>query len=216
MTPAELYTIVRNQCAESSSEFWSESEIYSLMSNGERIIAQKLGLKEVNSSFTSVTSTKTYAIGTVLSLTVGPITRVTYDSYHLKRIDINQLDDVEGNAYGGITLVGQPRYYYRYGGNIGFSPTPDSDKSIEVFFKQVPPVVTTASTYFTIQDDYTGYIEDWVLYRMFLKDQQTRDMAIVHKNQWDENLKTVEEDFSRKKYRDGPPQVIINSSMVTE
>jgi hypothetical protein len=216
MTPSELYTIIRNQCAEDSTEFWGEDEIYSLISTGEKILAQRLGMVEKNSSFTSTTNTKTYSIASNLCSTVGTITRLTYDSYRLSGMDINGLDDIEGKAYGGVTLYGNPTHYYRYGDELGFSPTPDAAKTISVYFNAVPATITTASTAFSIPSEYAEYIADYALYRMFMKDQELRSEAAAYKEQWDENIENINNERLQKKHHDVYPSVIINEAIVNE
>jgi hypothetical protein len=213
MTPSELYTIVRNQCGESSTNFWSESEIYSLMGMGERIIAQVIGNIEVNTSITTVTSTKEYDVSSYVS---GVLTRVEWDSYRLQGIDINEVDNVEGMAYGGVTQEGYPVYYYYYGNTIGLSPTPDDAKTLEFYYRTDPATVTTASVAFSIPDEYTQDISDYVLYRMFLKDQELQNEAILYKNQWNENVNRIRLHWNDRKKLDQPLFVNMWSPLVEE
>lgn len=216
-TPAEVYAVIRNQCAESGTDFWGESEIYSLMSMGEHILAHRLGVNEASTSFSSVTNTKTYSIASSLSNTsLGVLTRVTYDSYRLQAVDINEFDNIEGMAYGGVTVTGKPEYYYRYGDTLGFSPTPDESKVIALYHQATPAKITTASTAFTVPDEYTDYIADYALYRMFLKDQELQNEAIIHKKQWDENLVIISNNWTKTRNRDRVPTVRIYEPLVDE
>lgn len=216
MNPSEVYTHVRNQCAESSEEFWTEDEIYSLISMGEHIIAQKLGVIEMASYFTTASGTKLYSLASNISNTVCEIRRVEYDSYHLEGININDLDEVEGTAYGGVTVQGSPTSYYRYGNSIGFSPTPDTAKKVDIYFTTVPRPVTGTSSVFTIPDEYTGSIINYALYRMFLKDSELSKEASAYKAEWNEDLNRITIAWSDKKNRDQYPEVRINTSLVEE
>lgn len=213
MTPSAVYTAIRNQCAETSTEFWGEAEIYTLMSIAEKQIAQRIGNIEISTSITSTTGTKTYSISSFVS---GVITRLTYDSYRVQGISINEIDDVEGKAYGGVTLTGQPEYYYRYADVIGFSPTPDDAKEIKIFYRDTPAAVTTSSTAFSIPNEYTDYIQDYCLYRMFLKDSELRDESIIYKKQWDENIGIINNHYTNRKNKDRLIQVIVNDPMVED
>lgn len=215
MTPTEVYTVVRNQCAESATDFWGEAEVYTLMSMGEKLIAQRIGLLEKTTSFSSVTGTKVYNIASALSTTsLGVLTRVTYDSYRLQGVDVNEFDAIEGNAYSGVSVVGQPEYYYRYGDTLGFSPTPDASKTITLYHKANPVAVTTASSGFSIPEEYSEYIIDYTLYRMFMKDQELQNEAIVYKKQWDENIITITNNFSNVKNRDRVNTVRVYTPLV--
>lgn len=211
MTPAEVYAAIREQCAESSDEFWTEDEIYRLMSEGERRISRFSEMCENTSAFTSVTNTKEYTVSSVLSATIGTIVRVTYDSYPLTLVNINDIDDVEGTAYGGVTIIGQPEYYYRYGGKIGFSPTPDDAKAVSVSFNEIPAAVTTASTAFTIPEEYADYIPDYALYRMFLKDQELRSVAVEYLRSWNSGLVDIKKELDQKKYDRRDNVVVVES-----
>lgn len=213
MTPSEVYTIIRNQCGESATDFWSESEIYSLMAVAERIIARRCGILETNSAFTSVTGTKTYGIASYISSVVSKINRVEYDSYRLEGIGLNDIDDIEGMAYGGVTVSGSPEYYYRYGNTIGFSPTPDDAKEVKVYFNAVPDVITTASTAFSIPDDYSDMIPDYCLYRMFLKDQELRNEALMYQKQWFDNLSDIINENSSRRKGDSVTTVVVNNPL---
>ena len=211
MTPVEVYSLVRNQCAETSVEFWTENEIYSLMSIAEKQIAQRIGNIEAKTSLTTTTSTKTYSIASSVS---GIITRLTYDTYRLEGININEIDTVEGKAYGGVTIIGQPEYYYRYGDTLGFSPTPDSSHTVDIYYRATPVTVTTSSTAFTVPSEYTQYIPDYCLYRMMLKDQELRNEAVAYKGQWDENLRIINNHHRSKKTQDTISRVVIHDPMV--
>jgi len=194
MTPSEVYTLVRRQCDESDTTFWGEDETYQLMSVGEGIIAQKIGLIQSTYTVTTVTGTRGY------TAPVGTVVRMTWDEVKLNKIDINKIDEYEGEAYGGITSQGYPVRYYQFGNSVYLSPIPDSDKTLKSYYYGYPATLTSASSAFSIPEEYGQLTADYALWRMFIKDQQMTHEALAFKEAWESGLKTVLMDWSRRKY----------------
>jgi len=202
MTPSDVYTLIRNQCDESETTFWGEDEIYQYMSMGESIIAKKLGLIEK-----SHTTTTSIGVRGGYSAPAGVITRATWDEVSLKCVNHNDIGKIEGEAYGGVTTTGNPRYYYVYGEEINLSPIPASAKTLKTMYRGYPDAVTTASTGWSIPEDYGQHIADFALWRMFLKDQEMKETAIAFKNEWNEGLKDIERDWQQRRDRNMFPVV---------
>lgn len=196
MVPADVYTLIRRQCDETDTTFWGESEVYGLMSVGEGIIAQKIGLIESTYTVTTVTGTRGY------TAPAGTIIRATYDEVKLKQIDINEIDDAEGETYGGVTTQGTPEYYYLWGTSMYLSPIPNDAKAVKSYYYGYPAAVTTASTTWSIPNDYGQYVADYALWRMMLKDQEMSREAAAYEKSWNSHIVEIESDWKRRKYRD--------------
>lgn len=147
---------------------------------------------------------------------VGTIVRLKWDDYRCSKIDINQLDDLEGQAYGGITVTGQPDSYYTFGGMLGFSPIPDSSSNVSIYHYGVPTAVSSSSTSFTIIDNYVQYIPDYCLWMMFIKDQQLENEAAFYKQKWDSSLNLINHDHKQRKYRDRVALPVVSDVLFTE
>jgi hypothetical protein len=196
MNPATVYTQIRAQCNETadSSGLWSDSEILRHMSVGETIISQTVPCCQDTSSFAAINGTREYNLGS----TVGPIFRLTYDSVRLQRIDINDLEDVEGSAYGGIDSSGSPEYYYQYNSTIGMSPIPDGTKTIQMWFQAIPAEIdSSTATAWTIPDRYGSYITSYALWQMFVKDQQLAETAVAYKAEWQDGIDRIRADWNK-------------------
>ena len=203
MTPSEVLTDIRNQINEQSAGFYSDEEIYAYMWNGEKILAETTGCAETtDSTLTTVAAQREYTIPS----TVATLLRVEYDSYKLKKIDLTQLDQIEGKTYGGITTSGDPVYYYEFGNKIGLSSIPTAAKTLKLWVIAIPTKLTSTSTAFTIPNRYGDYLTDYCLFRMWAKDQQN-DMADRFENRWEKNLSTVESKWKDVKFRDNYIQV---------
>ena len=205
MTPAQVWTQIRQQANETTPAYWSDSEILVHMSNAESIIAQKLGVIQDSTSFTTGDGTREYTLGA----TVGVIRRLTYDSVKLDNIGLDAIGDYEGEAYGGIDATGTPEYYYRWGDKVGFSPIPDEAKTVAVYHEAVPVMIdSTAATTWTIPAKYGQYVTSYALWQMFTKDQQLNEEAVLYNKQWTDGLAVVEHDSAQTKYGE-PRQVKV-------
>lgn len=196
MVPADVYTLIRRQCDETDTTFWGESETYGLMSVGEGIIAQKIGLIETTYTVTTVTGTRGY------TAPAGTIIRNTYDEEKLKQIDINDVDELEGSTPGGVTTQGTPIRYYLWGNSMYLSPIPNDAKTVRAYYYGYPAAVTTASTTWSIPNEYGQYVADYALWRMMLKDQELSMEAAAYERSWNSALVEIESDWNRRKYRD--------------
>lgn len=212
MTPSELYTHIRGQCAENSTDFWSSAEVYRLMSAAERQIVSLCGTNEVTTTFSTAIGTKEY----IRPAGVEIIERVLYDSCPISKISIKQLSDIEGEAYGGVVMSGPAEFYYEYANKIGFSPTPDLVKTVTLYYQGTPAELTSSSTSFSIPQWYVYYLVDYCLYYMFLKDQASANLAMVYKNNWLENLKIIEYETNKLKSKNYTNSPIVTQDIFVE
>jgi len=205
-TPAIIFSQIRNQANESSAAFWSDAEIYQLMTDGENLVSTELGCTQDSTSFSTGDGTREYTIGSDM----GRVHRLTWDTLRLRQIDINQLDELEGNSYGGSTdQTGQPEYYYLYGSLLGFSPVPQSTKNCSIYYNKIPTAISVSSTSFTIKQQYAYPITSYCLWMMFVKDQQLQEEASFYQRKYYEDLKTCNHDWYKYQYDDRYPQVNV-------
>ena len=174
MTPNEVYTLVRNQVAETSPSFWGESEIYSLLSNAEALLASEIDCTEVTATDVSAPNVREYTRPTAALR----ISRITWDNTKLKKINFTDVDKIEGDTQD----FGDPVYYYEYGSSIGIVPTPTQVKTIKYYYLKKPVALSASSTAFTIPSEFGQYLVDFVLYYMLLKDQS--ELAQTHIQLW--------------------------------
>lgn len=204
--PSIIFSQIRNQANEATSAFWSDDEIYRLMSEGENLISTELGCSEATTSFSTSDGTREYTVDD----NVGRVHRLTWDTLRLRAIDVNQLDSLEGSSYGGSTdTTGQPEYYYRYADVIGFSPVPQETKPCAVYYMKVPTAITNLSTTFSIKGQYAYPIVSYCLWMMFVKDQQLQNEAAFYRQKYYEDLRSCNHDWYKYQYDDRYPQVNV-------
>lgn len=185
MTPADLITTVRDQVYESSASFWTDAELYRYATQAEQEIADLVECSEATDATTStVSGTQEYAKPTDCEY----IKRVTWDGMPLKRIDFRDKDTVSNVGYGTTTdTSGQPEYYYEWGANVGVFPVPTTAKTLKFWYVSKPAALSAASTAFTVPNLFHSALVDYVLYRMYAKDQDDQRSGF-HKTLWDEGI----------------------------
>ena len=153
------------------------------MWHGEIEIADHVKCMERTTSTTTVTATSSYT----LTSDCDYLNRVLWNNYKLKRIDYSELQMLDQPGYGSTYITGKPTHYYVYGESIGLWPIPDSSKSLRYYYYAQPAEVTTDSTVFSIPSMFHPYIQDYVLWRAYAKDQDD-GRAVFHKKIWEENM----------------------------
>lgn len=210
-TPAQILTTVRSQIAEVEAGYFTDDEIRSYMWQGECELAKLLQCTETNSSTTStVVGTREYAQPT----NIINIYRVTWDSFPLTKINVNEVDIVEGAAYAYTGSQGSPLYYYEDRNYIGLSPIPNAIKTLKVYYTAEPAEITSSSTAFTIPAIFGFYLSDYCLYRMYIKDADA-ERARFHLDRWNEYLLKAQSEYKRQK-RSNKRVIVKDSSILPE
>jgi hypothetical protein len=169
MTPSDVLSRVRDQLAETTAAFWTNAELYRYMADGEREVNLMVSYNIVVTAATTTTGTSGYALpSSCLS-----VMRLTYDGVPLRKTDRNlrDRDALDMPSYGGTLQSGSPTHFYEFTGYAYLWPTPDAAKTINYFFLKDPTEVASGTTAFTIPANYHNCLQDYVLYRAYLKDQ---------------------------------------------
>lgn len=197
MTPATVLATVRDQVVEVSPDFWTDAEIYRYMSAAESIINSMLGCYEVSGFDTTVSDLESYDVPTRFVY----FTHVQFDSVKLKQITFRDREAMENIGYGGTISTGNTHSYILYGNEILLYPIPDRSASLYYRYIADPADITSSSTTFSIPVAMTNFIADYVLYRMYAKDQEA-DRSIYHKKLWDEGLARCSDIWSKRNQSD--------------
>jgi hypothetical protein len=188
---------VRNQIFEASAAFWTDAEIYGYLSDAEYLLASEVNCTQViDTSITTIIGTQEYA----MPATIMRIQRLLWDTVKMKAIDLTQLDSIQYPTYGGSTVTGNPVYYYLYASLIGFYPIPASAAAVKIYGMKRPTAVSAAQQSFTIPDELIPYLDDYVLYRCYLKDQDGK--ADVHLALWNKNIEKAKSAWSDDRFFD--------------
>jgi len=180
-----------------NAAFWTDVEIYGYLSDAEYLLASEVNCSQTtDSSVTTVIGTQEYSIPS----TIMRIQRLTWNSVKMKAIDLTQLDQVGYPQFGGSTVTGNPIYYYLFGGLIGFYPIPSSAAIIKIYGMKRPASVSSVQTSFTIPDELIPFLDDYALYRCYLKDQDGK--ADKHLLIWQDNLKKARNAWSDDRFFD--------------
>jgi hypothetical protein len=148
------------------------------------------------------------------TLPTGTMTihRCEWNSVKLKKINtISDLDVVEGTAYGGLTVEGNPVYYYEHGDKIGYSPIPDAAQTVKLWLSKIPTEITSSSTAFSIKSQYGHYLIDYMLHRAYLKDDNVAK-ADKHEARWIKNKSQIA--FLWSKVKDADKYIVTKTEDV--
>ena len=192
MTPAQILSRARALFNEDSADLWSDDAARGFMWEGETIVASLIGGYEtVDTSITTANGTAEYTIPADTLV----LRRVTWNGVKLKKITLQELDTLEAPSYGGSLSTGNPTDYYEWGTVIGLYPTPTSAEQLKLWITKAPAEITSSSTAFSIHQMFHHDLTDYLLWKMYDKDDDTR--GDKYQAQWERNLVKAE-----RKYRD--------------
>lgn len=200
MTPQQILSSVRAQVDESAARYWTDAEIYVYMSQAEYQLAAEVRCTEARQSGVALAGEQEmYAPSDMLILSV-----VRWNGVKLKKIDQTEYEALANTGYGGATTQGNPAYYYEYQGDLGRSiglfPIPSTTANLTFWYIKLPPVLSSYSTSLTVPAVFAPAITDYVLYRMFLKDQDAR--AQVHYQAWQQGMANARSTWNMMRFGD--------------
>ena len=192
MIPAEAVTAVRSQIDEPDAANWSDDEIRNHLWFGERLVIDKIGCYTGTSATTStVSGTQEYSKPS----DSFRVSKVTYDSVKLKKIDQADYDAMSSISYGGTLATGSPCYYYEFGSVIGLFPVPDAAKTLKFWYVKEPANLTSSSDVFSVPSFAQNAIVDYATYRALLKDNDKK--ADMYFSLWENGLRDAIESYSK-------------------
>ena len=209
LSPSGIVSIVRSQLYDSSQSFWSDTDIYNYLTQAQNIVASVTSSLKTSSVVSGVAGQRTY----LRPSNAIDIYRITWNNYPLTKIDINEIDRIEGTSYNFVASSGNCEYYYEDGNSIGLSPVPNESKDILVYYSFVPTPLTASSTTFSIPDEYVYDLIEYALYRAYSKDDND-GRAMNYKRLWDMNLEKITRSVSRRN-RSNDKFVVKDSSSYT-
>lgn len=201
MTPSEIYGNARAQFVETSAAFITDAELRFWLWQALYELSNKIEcIQTTDSTTTTVASTASYSRPT----NCIKILRVTWDSVKLKKIDMTQYDAVSQQGYGSTPAEGNPVYYYEWGNNITLYPTPGSAETLKFWYTKRPTQLTSSndssSTVIDVPEQFQFYTIDYLLYRMYLKEDNRK--ADVHMNLWEDHKRRAREEWEELRFND--------------
>jgi len=210
MTPGNILSRVRDQLVEATAAFWTDAELYRYMSDSESEINNMVECNQLSTTTATVTATSGYTLATDCLM----VTRMTYDGVPLKQIDQRERSTLDMSGYGGSPQSGDSTNWYRYGGMAYLWPIPARAVDLKYWYVGEPVAITTASVAFTIPQQYHTAMQDYVLYRCFVKDQD-QGKAEWHKREFMQGVQDARMREQRRRWAGGFPKVKSDSSYST-
>ena len=210
MIPSDILSRVRDQLVESTAAFWTDAELYRYMSDAESEINNMVECNQVSTATTSVTATSGYT----LPADCLYMTRVEYNGVPLKLISQRERSALDQPGYGGSLTKGDPTHWFQYANMTYMWPTPATAEVIRYYYVAQPAAIVTASTTFTIPQQFHAVIQDYVLYRAFTKDQD-QGKAEWHKREFIQGVLDAKMRENRRRWAGGFPKVHTDRSYST-
>jgi hypothetical protein len=183
MTPYQVLSNVRNQLYETTAAFWTDAEIYNYIWHAEQEIVLQIHCATIQTAATTVTAQSMYTAPESMYY----IDRMTWSNVKLKKIDFTDLDTLQRPGYGGTYTSGSPTYYYLSGIQFGLWPIPASSATLNIYGSKIPILATGASSEFVCEPLFHPCIQDYALYRCWLKDQDD-GRSKFFESQWKQGL----------------------------
>lgn len=204
MIPSDVLSRVRDQLAETTAAFWTDAEIYRYITDAEREINLTVECNIATTAHTTTTGTSGYT----LPADCLSVYRLTYDGVPLRRLDRNKrdIDGLDMPGYGGTGQSGDSTHYYEVGGYVYLWPNPSRAVTIDYQFLKQPSAVTTSSTAFTVPANFHTPIQDYALYRAYLKDQD-QGKAEWYKREFMQGMGDAQRREYQRRWSGGFPSV---------
>ena len=207
MTPTQALDYLRRRFNETDSitSYWSDGEIYDLISSRGQQASLILGLIEVTDTSTvTVSGTQTYSIPTPAIA----LKAVLYDGQLLESIDFREWE--VDKQTGGTTPSGIPEKYVEWNRQVILIPMPNDAKTLTFYYEGVEPVIDDAMDTITFPTVLHYPLMDGILADMFAKAQNT-GMAQYYEAKWQVHMTQT---FPKHKWmvkRRSASQVVVDA-----
>jgi hypothetical protein len=204
MVPTDVLSRVRDQLVEATAAFWTNAELYRAMTDAEHEINLLVSCNIVSTAVTTTTASSAYT----LPSDCLELNRLTYDGVPLRKTDQYKrgLDELDQPGYGGSLSTGQPSHYYQINSTVYLWPVPTENKSLRYNYLADTSALASGSTAFQVPANFHTCIQDYVLYRAFLKDQD-QAKSEWYKREFNEGIADALRREQRRKWAGGFPTV---------
>jgi hypothetical protein len=185
VTPSQVETAARNRYNASSDSFYSQSEIFDLIYQGEMILATETNCIEASdSTTTTVSGTQSYAFPTNFI----SVKRVEWNGRRLKRVDMRE-DDLLTAMAADTTTTGDPTYYFEWNGYVYLREIPGSAETLKFFGYKQPTALSTSpvSSSLSVPARYHTSLINYVTAHIAAKDKDFEGLQSFMKL-WEQDL----------------------------
>ena len=196
MTPTEIVTMARQLHNVVGDTFWTDTELYKLLTLACRDLANKANVIQRIFTTTSVSGTREYAYPSY----ARRIRRVEYGGKRLDSITIRD-DDKLTFRDSDTTDTGEPSYYAIWNRTLYLRPTPDTDGiTIKVYTYAHAQEITSTSV-MEIPEFYHMQCVYFLIANMALKEKNF-ELYREHMAQWRIMVAEAIQDAAREKRAD--------------
>ena len=207
MTPSEIEEVARNKYNAIGDSFWSQAEIFDLITEACNEAALEGLMIQRTYTTTTVSGTQEYDFPT----NVMALKRVTYNGQKLKPITMREDDAVTG-LNQGTTSTGTPQYYYTWNYTVSLRPIPDGAYTLKLWTYNEPSAISVTST-LEIPTMFHMRLVNFILAEMAAKDQNAK-VAMYYAQRWEKSKIEMKKWAAKRKRTDSFGEVQDEDQMV--
>lgn len=206
MTPSQIEQACRERYNAVGETFWSQSEIFTLLTNACQEIATETKCIESTYTTTTVSGTQEYPFPDY----VIDVKRVTYDGIKLSNIDLRRSDALTLNNTT-TTITGTPDYYSVWNNTIILFPTPNDAKTLKLYTHNEPQAIAVTST-LEVPSVFHGRLINYVVSEMYAKDKDFSS-ARHYKELWMQDKLEIKRWINKRRRADSFQTVLDEDSL---
>lgn len=165
---SDVLTWVKRQFGDESGVQITDSDITRWLNQAQQEIAQTAKVLQAISSSTVTAGTYDYAAPLENAIEVVSL-RV--DNNPIQGWDFQQAENwIQAND-PNRNSIGQPQFWWTFGGRLYMYPTPDKNYNLTLFYIKAPAVVTQSTDLLTVPDKYFEAIIQFVMSKAYELDE---------------------------------------------
>lgn len=196
MTPSELEERVRNRYNSIGDSFWSQDEIFGLITDAQTQAARECLLIERTFTTTTTAGVQEYSFPT----NAIAIKRVTWNGQRVDPIDMIEDDALTGMNTGNVA-EGTPTVYFQWNYTISLRPLPGSAETLKIWAYCTASEVEANSS-LEIPEQFHSDMLNYVLMEMLMKDKNYTG-ASKYEERWEKSMLRMKAWAKKRKRADG-------------
>lgn len=219
MKVKDIIQRVRRELLETAGAFWSDEELLDLINKAETELSHHIDVLEDTCYMSLEKGLNVYKLPANF---LGVKAILLKDEKESKWTKLNP-STINLMSRTNLSFLstdeksyGLPKHYFVWGDEIFFSPTPDKEYTVYLFYKAIPFRKTSVEDELSFPDIFSEAIEEYVLWKAWKKEKEL-DLAKNSKTEFYESitkykkfLKKRIETYRRQFYLDEPSQTFPN------
>ena len=204
MTLTEFVTYCRQRLNAVGDTYWSDAEIWGLISSRTNQALGVIGYIEgTDTSTSTVASTQAYDWPSDCAAIVS----LLYNGKRLQEITFREWESEKNN---GTTPTGEPEKYVNWNRQVLLVPTPDAANTLTFYYEKMFTLIDSAVDTVDFPAVLHDALADGVIADMFAKSQNQR-MAEFYESKWAGHMKVTFPTYKYRQKNRGRVKILIDA-----